>query len=214
MSLTRFHLILIEKQAKADTAWSNPKRQRSVSWLPLFSQNITACLMLGFISSSKQQQAEADKAWSNPWRHRSVSWLPLFSQNITACHVLGFISSSKQQQAETDKAWQILDVRLPLGTCSVSFHLQNNNKPMLMSRGQTLNVTSLFLGNCYFLKTIPLAKCSVSFNLQNNNKPMLIRRGQTLNVTGLFHGYRYFLKTKPLAKCSVSFNVLKLINNS
>ena len=71
--------------------------------------------------------------------------------------------------------------------CSVSFHLQNNNKPGLMRRGEILNVTGLFHGYRYFLKTKPLATCSVSFNLQNNNKPRLMRRGQILNVTGLFH---------------------------
>ena len=59
-----------------------------------------------------------------------------------------------------------------------------------MRRGQILNVTGLFHGYRYFLKTKPLATCSVSFNLQNNNKPRLMRRGQILKAT-----------------CSVSFNL-------
>ena len=61
-----------------------------------------------------------------------------------------------------------------------------------MRRGQILNVTDLFHGYRYFLKTKPLATRLVSFNLQNNNKPSLMKHGQILNVTGLFHGYHYF----------------------
>ena len=41
----------------------------------------------------------------------------------------------------------------PLGPCSVSFNLQNNNNSRLISRGQILNVTGLFHGYRYFLKT-------------------------------------------------------------
>ena len=76
-----------------------------------------------------------------------------------------------------------------------------------MKRGQILNVTGLFHGYRYFLKTKPLGPCSVSFHLQDTTTPSPMRRGQILNVTGLFHGYRYFLKTKPLATRLVSFNL-------